>query len=164
MTRVWLVLIVVLVSRVPVGADVARQCAPTADGVAEIRAVASGIIAADNARVLERVLQYYAADAIWMPPGQAAVVGRAAIRGRYEELFASFTPQIVPTIEEACVAGDLGFVRGHNGGQVVDRKSGAARALDDAYLMLLRRGPDGAWRISHLMWHRRSPVPPATAH
>jgi len=164
MTRVWLVLVVSLVADVPVAAQVTRPCTSTADGVDAINAVASGIIAADNARALERVLQYYTADAIWMPPGQAAVVGRAAIRGRYEELFASFTPQIVPTIEEACVAGDLGFVRGHNGGQVVDRKSGAARALDDAYLMLLRRGPDGAWRISHLMWHRQSPVPPATAH
>ena len=156
MTRACLVVSALFVSHVPVAAGLSRQCDPTADGVREIRAVASGIVAADNERAIDRALAYYTADAIWMPPEQDAVAGREKIRVRYEALFAAFKPEITLTIEQACVAGDLGFVRGNNGGRVVDRKSGAARDLDDAYLMLLRQDLDGAWRISHLMWHRRS--------
>ena len=150
------VLLVVSLTFRAVAAPAAQECGQDTVGVREIRAVATGIIAADNERAIERVVAYYTLDAIWMPPEQDAVIGREKIRARYEALFAAFTPEISPTIEQACVAEGLGFVRGHNSGRVVDRMSGAARGLDDAYLMLLRREGDGAWRISHLMWHRRS--------
>jgi len=157
------VLLVVLLSS-RVAAPAAQECGQDAAGVREIRAVATGIIAADNERAIERVLAFYTPDAIWMPPEQDAVVGREKIRARYEALFAAFTPEISPTVEQACVAEGLGFVRGHNGGRVVDRATGAARDLDDAYLMLLRREGDGAWRISHLMWHRRSRASAPAGH
>ena len=49
---------------------------------------------ADNARDLDRVLGYYAADALLMPPGEGPVGGLAAIRPRYVSLFEAFTPQI----------------------------------------------------------------------
>jgi uncharacterized protein (TIGR02246 family) len=129
------------------------DCRPDAAPVREVRAVARGIIDADNARDLERVLRHYTADAILMPPGEAAVSGLAAIRPRYAALFAEFEPHIEARVDEACVGGDLAFVRGHNGGRLAPRAGGASRNLNDDYLMLLRR-EEGAWRISHLIWHR----------
>jgi uncharacterized protein (TIGR02246 family) len=158
------VLLVVSLSFRAVAAPAGQECGQDAAGVREIRAVATGIIAADNERATERVLAYYTPDAIWMPPEQDAVVGREQIRARYEALFAAFTPEISPTIEQACVAESLGFVRGHHSGRVVNRTSWAARDLDGAYLMLLRREADGAWRISHLMWHRRSRASAPAGH
>ena len=133
----------------------AAECPPEAAGAREIRSVATGIVAADNQRDIERVLAFYADDAVLMPPGEGPVVGRAHIRPRYEALFASVTPEIEVHIDEACVDGAMGFVGGRNGGRVVARDTGQARALDDAFLMLLRREPGGAWRISHLIWHRQ---------
>jgi len=153
----WWVWAVLLVSPFGASGSVMQECRATADGVRAIRAVADGIIAADNERAIERVVQYYTLDAIWLPPEQPAVVGRDKIRARYEALFAAVTPAIQPTIDEACVSGSLGVVRGHNDGRVVDRTSGEERGLDDAYLMVLRHDGDGAWRVSHLMWHRQSP-------
>ena len=134
----------------------AKECRPEAARVREVLSVATGIIAADNERDLERVLGYYTADAVLMPPSEGPLVGREKIRVRYDDLFAAFTPEIKAEIEEACVAGGLGFVRGHNGGRLVGRESGAVRHLDDVYLMLLRLEADGVWRISHLIWHRQS--------
>jgi uncharacterized protein (TIGR02246 family) len=131
-------------------------CPADAPGVREIRAVAAGIVAADNRRDLERVLAYYADDAVLMPPGEGPVVGRNAIRPRYEALFAAFTPAIEPHIDEACAGSGLGYVRGRNGGRLTPRASGEPRLLDDAFVMLLRLEPDGTWRISHLIWHRQS--------
>jgi ketosteroid isomerase-like protein len=98
----------------------------------------------------------FAADAILLPPGEAPVAGRDKIRPRYEALFAGFSPEIEPRIDEACVAQSFGFVRGRNGGRLVPRSAGEPRALDDTFVMLLRLEPDGAWRISHLIWHRQS--------
>jgi uncharacterized protein (TIGR02246 family) len=132
------------------------ECRPEAAAVREARAVAAGIVDADNARDLERVLGYYAADAVLLPPGESAVAGLAAIRPRYVGLFEAFTPQIELQVDETCVGGGLAFVRGRNRGRLIARANGAARELDDAFVMLLRRGTDGAFRISHLIWHRAS--------
>jgi len=136
------------------GAVPGPGCLPDSAGAAEARAVAAGIIAADNDRDMPRVLSYYAGDAALMPPGEDTVVGRDAIGPRYQRLFADFSPRIEGRVDEACVNGDRAFVRGHNGGRLVPRGEGTPRDLDDDYLMLLRREPDGVWRISHLIWHR----------
>ena len=129
------------------------DCRADSTAVVAVRAVADGIIAADNAGDIGRVMDAYAADAWLMPPNAAPVKGQAAIRPRYETLFAGFRPAIEGRIDEACVSGATAFVRGHNGGRMVPLRDGSPRALDDVYLMLLRREADGAWRISHLAWH-----------
>jgi len=142
-------------------AAAAPDCRPESPAVRDVRAVASGIVAADNARDLERVLGHYAADAVLLPPGEGAVVGLEAIRPRYVSLFEAFTPEIELRIDEACAGEGLAFVRGQNRGRLVARAGGAVRELDDSFLMLLRRGSDGAFRISHLIWHRASAPPPS---
>jgi uncharacterized protein (TIGR02246 family) len=131
----------------------APDCRADSAAVIGVRAVADGIVAADNQRDLERVLGYYADDAWLMPPNAEPVRGRASIRPRYEALFAGFNPAIEGRIDEACVSGATAFVRGHNGGQMRARSGAASRDLDDSYLMLLRIDASGRWRISHLMWH-----------
>ncbi len=133
------------------------QCTSGLPAVEAIRSVATGIVAADNRRDIEAVMAYYASDAVLMPPNEAPVAGRGQIRRRYEGLFAAFTPEIVPRIDEACVDGGIGFVRGHNGGRLIPRAAGEPRVLDDGFLMLLRLEPGGLWKISHLIWHRQSP-------
>jgi ketosteroid isomerase-like protein len=133
------------------------QCSADVAAVQAIRSVATGIVAADNRRDIEAVMGYYARDAVLMPPNEAPVAGRDLIRPRYEGLFAAFTPEIVPRVDEACVDGGIGFVRGHNGGRLIPRATGEPRVLDDGFLMLLRLEPGGRWKISHLIWHRQSP-------
>jgi ketosteroid isomerase-like protein len=119
-----------------------------------VRAVALGLIAADNSRAIERVLGCYAPDAVLLPPNDAPVAGRARIRPRYEVLFRDFDPMIESTIHELVVAGDLAYVRGHNGGRFKARRSNVAdRALNDDFLMILRRSSAGTWLITRLMWH-----------
>ena len=116
------------------------------------RAVAEGIVEADNTRDIGRVLAYYADDAVLMPPNEAPVAEHAEIRKRYESFFEDFAPDIEARIDEVCVEGNLAFVRGHNGGWLVSRVGGRSRELDDVYLMILRRTA-GGWKIARLMWH-----------
>jgi uncharacterized protein (TIGR02246 family) len=135
------------------GLALALACAADPAAAEQVRAVATGIVQADNERALERVLAYYADDAVLMPPGEPPVSGKTAIRPRYEALFAGFDPAIEARVEEVCVEGSLAYVRGRNGGRLRARDGGASRELNDVYLMLVRRDSDGAWRISHLIWH-----------
>lgn len=130
----------------------APECRADAAAVKAVRAVADGIIAADNERNIDRVMGFYAADAWLMPPNAEPVRGHAAIRPRYESLFAGFDPAIVGRVDEACVSGSTAYIRGHNGGRMNPRTAAPPRDLDDAYLMLLRLD-GGQWRISHLIWH-----------
>jgi uncharacterized protein (TIGR02246 family) len=129
------------------------DCRADSPAVTAVRAVADGIIAADNARDLTRVIDSYAADAWLLPPNDVPVRGHAAIRPRYETLFGGFTPAIEGRIDEVCVSGSIALVRAHNGGRMISRSGAPPRLLDDVYLMTLRLEADGRWRISHLMWH-----------
>lgn len=125
-----------------------------------VREVALGIIAADNARDLSRVLSLYAEDAVLLPPNEAAVRGKAAIRPRYEALFRDYMPEIVGEIDEVQVGGRWAFVIGTTRGRLLPVGGGEARSLNDAYVMILRRTSGGSWHIGRLMWH---PIAPAAA-
>jgi ketosteroid isomerase-like protein len=80
------------------------------------------------------------------------VSGHAAIRPRYETLFAGFNPAIEGRLDAVCVSGAMATVTGHNGGRMVSKTGTPDRALNDTYLMVLARGADGRWRIQHLVW------------
>ena len=110
------------------------SCDVAASPAREVAAVATGIIEADNARALERVLAFYAPSAVLLPPGQPPVAGFAAIRPRYEAMFAAFTPELSARVDEACASGALAYVRGHNRGRLVSRGGGSGQVVDDPYL------------------------------
>jgi uncharacterized protein (TIGR02246 family) len=137
----------------------AQTCQPNPAAEAKVRAVAEGIITADNKRDLKSVLSYYATDAILMPPGGNIIAGVDSIRPGYESLFANFQPEIKPRLDEVCVSEDFAFVRGFNGGRMAGLGSHPSRMLNDVYLMILRRDHRGDWRITELMWHPASSSP-----
>lgn len=146
----WVVVLVLVLAR---AAGAQRVAAGSVRDSAAVRAVALGIVAADNARDLTMVLGYYAPDAILLPPNAAPIAGADAIRPRYEVLFASYDPAIETVIDEIVVRGDLAYVRGRNGGRLRGRGGRPDRLLNDVYVMILRRGPRGRWLIWRLIWH-----------
>lgn len=120
---------------------------------AEVRAAVQRIIAADNARDLEAAVDCYSTDAEWMPPLEAAVVGREALRARYASMFKAFQPEITCTVEETWRLCGTAVARGRTAGRLVSIPGGDVRTLDDKFLMILRLEPDGIWRIQRLMWN-----------
>jgi len=146
--------LITLILIVNSAAVLGQNCNINSSRAKAVRRIAESIIAADNARDITTVLSFYHEDAVLMPPNEVPVSGWAAIRPRYESLFATFQPRIEGRVNEVCVNQTLAFVRGHNGGELIPVKGGERRQLDDSYLMLLRRRHDGKWRISHLIWHR----------
>jgi len=113
--------------------------------------VVRALIAADGRRDLAAALACYAPDVVWLPPGAAEVRGRDAVEARYRTMFATYEPQLDIDVVEHRAAGDLAFVRGVTHGELRPRGPGDVVTVHDAFVALLRR--DGAWQITHLMWH-----------
>ena len=153
MPKLLTLVVILILSSLVVSAQECRADNPL---VKSARRVAEDIVAADNAQDISKVLDLYANDAVLMPPNEKLVEGRDTIRPRYESLFANFKPQIIGRVDEVCVDQKTAFIRGHNGGELIPVSGGEFKKLDDSYLMLLRRDKTGAWRISHLIWHRSS--------
>jgi len=121
------------------------------DDKSAVRAVVEGIVAADNVEALERVLGYYASDAILIAPEGPDVIGTNALRRHYQSLFAAVDFDIHSRIDEISIAEDLAVVRGLNTVSAVAANSSQENCTASKYLMTLTR-TDSEWKISRLMW------------
>jgi ketosteroid isomerase-like protein len=103
---------------------------------------------------LERILSYWADDAIVLPPDQAALIGKAAIREFVRESLA--TPGFSITWEpEAATVGpacDLGYLVERNRLAFPDA-SGNVRTQHGKAVTVWRKDPSGAWKCVIDIWN-----------
>lgn len=116
-----------------------------------VRAVVEGIVAADNVEDFERVLSYYADNAVLISPEGADLVGTDAIRAHYQALFAAVDLTIQSRIDDITIAANLAVVRGLNTVSAANTNTGQINCAASKFLMTLRL-IDGAWKISQLIW------------
>lgn len=150
--RVDFFILLILILTDPSGSAAQEACGHAASDSVAVHQVAEGIIEADNRRNLQAVMSHYAEGAVLYPPGEAPIRGRAAIRPRYETLFAGYEPEIVSEVSGIRVCGTLAVVTGHNGGWLRARGTRPDRTLQDVFVMVVEKA-DGAWTITSLMWH-----------
>ena len=127
-----------------------------ADSVAVVRVV-HAIIDGNNHRDAAAAVANYSGDARLFPPGEAAVVGLANIRPRYDRAFSERQPSLTTAIDELTVTGDEAVVIGRNTGsmkRIVPPLDSST--VNDLYVMLLRRD-GGTWKIRRLVWHNAGP-------
>lgn len=124
---------------------------------AKIRAVIREFEKAWLANDEEGVMRLFTEDAVLLPHhGVEPRVGKKAARAFWFPKSGPPTTvtELSHTIDEIGGSGDLAYLRAHSrvawtSGTAADaKKSGNAGTL----LVLLRRQPDGSWRISHQMW------------
>ena len=133
----------------------------------KVRAVNDAYVSAWRKNDPAAVLATFWPDAVIVPQGRGAIRGDDAIRRFWwppgpPTTVTGFTH----TTDEVGGSGSFAFTRGSfvldfewnaDGGRKSQRNRGN-------YLMILRRGPGGEWRISHRMWSDLPPVsPPATS-
>ena len=124
------------------------------DALAVARGV-KGIIAADNAGDLERVIEFYADDAILILPSGPTVEGKTNIRKHYASLLGQQSLRIQNDIIETIVSGNWAISRGINHVES-SSKDDAASCSSTMYLMTLRRdNTPNSWRIAHLQWNNQ---------
>ncbi len=102
-------------------------------------------------------IDYFTDDTVWMPNGEAALVGKEAVRAwatRFDGQ--TFKFRIVP--EEVVVAGDWAFDRFI---EIMIPVSSIGEEGDPSYFQAfwtLRRQVDGSWRITHYIWNNHPPI------
>lgn len=110
---------------------------------------------------LDGFMDLFAEDAIRLPPEAPAQVGLDAIRAAQYRQFEDFDQDITIRMDESEFSGDLAFVRG-SFAVTQTRANGPTIDLVGSWMNLMRRSPDGKWRIARNMWNRDQPLPPTS--
>jgi uncharacterized protein (TIGR02246 family) len=112
-----------------------------------------------NAGDVDRYMALWADDAMQLPPGSPPIVGKETLRAGLESEVDLFTFDMAITNEEVQVSGDLAVARGTYTATVTPKDGGEAIPIDGKYMTLLKRQPDGSWKIYRDIYN--SNVPPS---
>ena len=126
-----------------------------------INALLDQNIAAWNSNDAAAVTATFADDAILMEPSQAAIEGKQAIQAWYEAFLKENAVKCAITPLETQVAGDWAYVRG-NYTTTFTPKSGKPMEVSGKYLDIVKRQPDGSWKIYRGMLNSND-LPPGAA-
>jgi ketosteroid isomerase-like protein len=102
---------------------------------------------------------FFSQNAVQLPPNEPAVLGREAIRTRYQAQFDRFKCELAATTEELKVTGDWSFAWGFYQIKLTP-KDGAAPSLQDngKYLAIFGRDDDGSWKFARDMFNSDNPT------
>ncbi|MFX0197844.1 MAG: YybH family protein [Candidatus Hodarchaeota archaeon] len=132
-------------------------CQPAADSLEAdreaIRKVIDALGTAITTNDVEGVMSLYADDAILMPPNQAAIVGKEAMRSWQETVFETHSFEFKIDSKEIVVDGDLAFSRGTLNLTVTSKTDGESFSSEGKYIVILRRQNDGSWKATHDIWN-----------
>jgi len=96
---------------------------------------------------VELYLSIFTEDAVVMPPGFPAAMGKEEIRPIIEGLFTAFDLELPYTVEEVEVLGDRAFVRSSWKYYVTPKESGETTISIGKELDVLKKHTDGSWNI-----------------
>ncbi len=142
---------------------VAAGCAsrPSCDlgrkDLAEIRGIAYEYVAAWLANDRNAVMATLTEDPVLIPSGTEPIAGRSAVEAFWWPASGPRTTvnSYTSTIDEIDGSGSMAYVRGHADLEfTLQRDGGAAerQRTRSVFLMIVRRGRDGDWRIARRIW------------
>jgi uncharacterized protein (TIGR02246 family) len=100
-----------------------------------------------NAGDIDRWVALWTDDGVQMPPDEAPVVGKEKIRARNGAVLQKFKFDIGITNQEVQTVGDLAYSRGVYKATLTPKQGGKPIPIDGKYMTILRRQPNGSWRI-----------------
>jgi uncharacterized protein (TIGR02246 family) len=90
-------------------------------------------------------------DAVYMPDGRPSVTGRDALEGAAVSHFNRYRFNIDIAPDEIQVLGDWAFARTTVTGTLTPYGSGNPVRVDGKEIVILRRQPNGGWRVARLI-------------
>lgn len=132
---------------------------PTASAEPQLRAADTELVAAANARDLERWLACFEDGARMFPPDGPPIAGKAAIRPAAEELMKSPAFAVVHRVDgvEVSPCGTLAWVE-YAFELTTPGPDGQPTTETGRDTTLHRRGPDGRWRVVADFWRQIAPA------
>lgn len=99
-------------------------------------------------------------DAVWMPQNAPPVRGKTAVHAYIEEFFRTYVLEIESQEIESLDAGsELAIRRFLTSGTYVVRETGERIPFDQKYIDVLKKQPDGSWKITLHMWSNNNTEP-----
>jgi uncharacterized protein (TIGR02246 family) len=92
-------------------------------------------------------------DAVWAPPGQVAILGREAIKAFYVNRFEN--KRTVITLHPGAIQlmGDWAVLHSTFSRLDADRLNQEEQTYAGNYLWVLRKQPDGNWKVAYDIWN-----------
>jgi ketosteroid isomerase-like protein len=107
---------------------------------------------AASTRDIERVVSFYAEDAVVYPPNEKIVTGKSAMKEAWERMLADPKAKLTWKTNTAGVDHNTGFTAGTY--QVLSPEGAVLET--GKYLCVWRKGSDGRWKAIHDMWNSDS--------
>lgn len=124
--------------------------------IVDLRTVLRQFELDDSSGDPNRIIRWYAEDAVWQPVGAPAVIGRAAIRERYAAAFAADRITVRILEDAISIRGAMASVSGRTNVVVDPRNGNAKQNHADQFIMLWRMTAAG-WRVTTLTWEPARP-------
>lgn len=141
------------VAALSAGLGVASGQIPAANAstarIDQLRLAFNAAYSAGNAAAIGSLL---AEDAVWMPPGEPAVVGRSAIQARYAAQFSATHSAFTLNRGEILLMANLAFLRGPYLRIDTPVIGGPSTMVTGKYTMTFRR-EGGDWKIINDCWN-----------
>ncbi len=100
---------------------------------------------------------FYTDDTIWMPPGEAPLHGKDALRAWVEPIWNDYTVvELSMPSEEIVVIDDWAYER-HIESLMISRVGGEPTQYYLKGVRIFRRGEDGSWKIARYIWNDNDP-------
>ncbi len=133
-------------------------------GRAEVEATTEKFHQALRTNDADRLFSFVADDVVMMPPGEAAIRGKAAMREWYAAFLSQFrTSSLVLGDREVFVGAGWAVEVGSYEWGLEPAAGGGDPAVDRGhYMQVWRRRPDGRWQFAREIWNSTAP-PPAAA-
>ena len=128
------------------------------EDMAAIRAVPEAFAQAVLAGDWATVAAGYAEDAVFMPPNEPAVEGRAAIRVWWEASSTPFLTQFTLPPTKIDGRGDLAYVRGTYAMTIMPEGAPEPFQESGKYVVIMQKQPDGSWLVVLDIWNSDLPV------
>ncbi len=95
-------------------------------------------------------------DAVWAPPGQVAILGKEAIKAFYVNRFAD--KRTVITLHPGAIQlmGDWAVLHSTFSRLDADHLNQEEQTYSGNYLWVLRKQPDGTWKVAYDIWNEVS--------
>ncbi|MCB0195206.1 MAG: SgcJ/EcaC family oxidoreductase [Anaerolineae bacterium] len=143
-----------------------KPAAPAVEAVDDVEAVTAAVnkvweqyASSLNAGDVEGYMALWADDAMQFPPESLPIVGKEALRAGLESELEAITYDMEITNKEVNVSGDMAVARGTYAATITFKDGSEPMTVDGKYMTLLKRQPDGSWKIFRDIYN--SNVPPA---
>ncbi len=109
-----------------------------------------------NGNDVDTILDLYGSEPVFMPQHAPALIGRAAVRAGYEQVFATIKLAVHFDIHEIQEAGDWAWARTSTAGRTTILAAGVEVTEGNNELFVFRR-ENGAWKIHRYLFSTNQP-------